>query len=276
MLFPSKFLPSLLAAFVFGCLLGCGGTVGSVVSTGAGTPDPTYAYMTGNWQMTATSTSQTTFTSLAGFINESAGSAGTSHATTAVFQLVPGSCFLGEETLPLSGNVNTSAVSIRSFSDSGQFVTITGTENAAANQFTGTYVVNGGCANGVTGSVTGTKYAPLSGTYTGAPPSTATPQSISLTLAQSASGNGKGFSPVAGTAAFSGFPCFSKGSLQDGSSVDGSSVQLSILTDNNQTVTLNGTSDAAGKTISVTSGAISGSSGSCGNGSLQPFTLTVS
>ena len=258
------------------CLSSCGGNV--FVQVGPTTPTPPipgYSYLTGNWQMTVSDgMGHPSFTALAGFIDETTVKTGTSDATNAVLQLTPDSCFVGGTTLPLTGSVDTGVVNLRSFSNTGQFVTIKGTEDATATSFTGTFTIGGGCSNGASGNIAGVRFHALTGTYTGsfAAAATGTP-AIVLTATQSAFGDGKGFSPVSGSATFSGISCFSSGTLTSESAVIGSSVQLTVAASDGETVLLSGTMDTAASTVTLTAGQISG--GAC-SGSLGAATLTRS
>ena len=265
----------LSGSFTFVCLSGCGGNI--VVQVGPATPTPPipgYSYLTGNWQMTVSNaTGHPSFSALAGFIDETTVKTGTSDATNAIFQLTPDSCFVGGTTLPLTGGVSAGTVSLRSFSDTGQFVTIQGTEDATATNFTGTFTIGGGCSNGASGTIVGVRFDALTGTYTGSFASATGAPAVALSVTQSAFADGKGFSPLSGNATFSGISCFSAATLASGSSVIGSTVQLNITASDGETVLLSGTMDPAASTVTITSGQISG--GSC-SGSLGSAMLTRS
>lgn len=250
-------------------LSGCGGTVGTSLGRNSSLS------LTGNWQLITTDTSGApAFSSFAGFIDEATDGSGN---LTAVFQVQPGTCYLGATTVPASGTTSvtaagatsTTAVSLSSFSVNGQYIYITATANSTNDQLTGTYQISGGCANGTTGTLTGTRYAPLSGMYSGALGSSN--QTATLSLAQGALGNGSGYSPVTGSATFSGVRCFTTGTLttNNGSAIGGA-VQLTFTANDGETVAITGTFDPAADSITVTSGTISGGacSGSLGTGTL--------
>ena len=263
-------LPQCIVALLCsGLLSGCGGTIGSSLGQNSSLS------LTGNWQLSIVdATGAAAFSNFAGFIDEATDGSGN---LTAVFQVQPGTCYLGATTVPASGAANltgsgatsTTAVSLNSFGVNGQYFNITSTSNSTNDQLTGTYQISGGCANGETGTVTGTRYAPLSGTYSG---TLAASNQVSLSLTQGALGNGSGYSPVTGSATFSGISCFTTGTLAaNNGSVLGSSAQLTFTASDGETVAITGNFDPVADTIVVTSGAISG--GSC-SGTLGTGTLT--
>src|SRR6266702_1058067 len=158
-----------LALSVIAGLTGCGtsGYPGSASSGGSGS-SAGYIYLTGNWQFQATTPSgPVPFTALAGFINEQGDKPGVDDLTTAAFQAQPSTCYLGAPVIPLQGSTQGTALGLRSFSVNGQYVTINATKDSTATHLNGTYKVDGGCASGASGTLSGTKYAPLTGTYSG-------------------------------------------------------------------------------------------------------------
>ena len=72
-------------------------------------------------------------------------------------------CFDQLTTIGLTGTLTGSNVSLSSTSVDGQVITFTG--SITNNALTGTYAINGSCANGDHGSVTGFKVLPFSGTW---------------------------------------------------------------------------------------------------------------
>ena len=272
---------SLLMAAV-GLLAGCSGNGTGSGSSGSGgtgggttTPPPNYKYLTGNWEIVATSTAGTApFSALAGFINEQATEPGVSDVTTAALQVTPTSCYDNATSVPMQGQTEDTAIKLTSFPVNGQVLTIAGTKNAAATTFTGTYAVAGGCADGATGTLTGTQYAPLTGTYSGAITGKAA-ETMQLNLTQYTLGTGDGVFLDSGSATFTGFSCFTKGTLaaQNGA-VIGSSVTLTFDTNDSQgaQAVLTGTIDAAADTLTLTSVDVTG--GSC-PGSLGAATLKI-
>lgn len=262
-----------LAVFTVALVItGCT-TAGTPITGGSG---PTsYNYLTGNWVLQVTPTSGgTPFTTLSGFINEEDDKPGVNDNATAAFQAQPSTCYLGADIVPWYGYVYGTPVDFYSFDVNGQFVTIKATKNAAATQLTGTYSIAGGCANGDTGTITGTRYAVLKGTYAGSLANNSA-QSMQLTLAQNVTGTGSGTFFVSGTATFAGFSCFTTGTMASTSgSIIGNTVQLNFTTNdvNGSNVILSGTIDPTAITLTLTSGSIQG--GDC-SGSLGTGTLTL-
>jgi hypothetical protein len=277
----------LVLSSAIGGLTGCttSGQPGSVGGSGSGTGSgANYIYLTGNWQFqTTTTTAPVPFTSLAGFINEQGDKPGVNDLTTAALQAQPSGCYLGAPVLPLGspvipmqGATQGTALGLRSFSVNGQFLTLNATKDATATHLNGTWVVNGGCANGAAGTITGTQYAPLSGTFSGAISGSTPAKTLQLSLSQFATGTGDGVFPVTGTATMTGFACFTTGTLAstDGS-VIGSSAALTFSTNDMSgpvTMALTGSFDPTAKTLTLTSVQVNG--GSC-SGSYGGATLTA-
>jgi hypothetical protein len=213
--------------------------------------------LTGNWQFQISPTSgPASFTSLAGFISETEGTPVDGDPVTAVFQATPSLCFDGTEIIPLSGTVTANKLDLRSFSIVGQFVTINATEDSTFSHLTGTYNVGAGCANGAAGTLNGTRYAALTGNYSGTIAGSNPPQNISLALKQSSDGQGDGSFLVTGTAAFNGIACFTSGTVASPDShIVGESVSLTLTTNapGNPQVILAGKIDPAARTLSISS-----------------------
>jgi hypothetical protein len=172
-----------------------------------------------------------------------------------------------------AGQIQGTQMSFSSFSVNGQFLSIEGTINAAGNSFTGTYQITGGCAGGATGTVSGTQYAALTGTYSGSRSGTAG-STIQLTLSQNQQGNGNGVFLITGSAQFTGFGCFTAGTLSaDSGIITGSDVQLafSATGESGTQIVLTGTIDTAADKFTVSSIQVNG--GSCA-GSYGTATLT--
>ncbi len=249
-------------------LTGCGGTV-AVPGGGGGTPTPVagYLFLTGNWefQVTPDTGKNAPFTSMAGFINEQGQNPGNLDQSTAVFQVAPAAgCYDNIPVIPLTGNVQGSKASYSSFSVDGQYFSLKMTRNTAGDQLTGTYNDSGGCIKGVTGTVTGTRYASLTGTYAGSIGTNAPAPTVSVTTSQGGQGTGSGTTQLSGNATFTGFTCFNKGGISTPDSyVLGSTVVLTVNTNDptQAQAILTGTFDSAASTITVTS--VNVSSGSC-------------
>jgi hypothetical protein len=259
------FAGGLLAVSVAAGLSGCSGNSGGKPGGGGSTnPGANYIYLTGNWEIQATSTAGTApFTSLAGFINEQGQNPGVDDLTTAALQVQPSGCYVNATTVPLQGSTQGNDLSLLSFPVNGQTMTIKGTKDATATHFTGSYAIAGGCADGATGTLAGTQYAALSGTYSGAVTGDAA-QTLQLSVTQFTQGTGDGVFLVSGSAVFSGFSCFTKGTLasEDGA-VIGSAVKLTFATNDSggAQAVLTGTIDSAADTLTLSSIAVTG--GSC-------------
>ncbi len=230
----------------------------------------------GNWQFTLTPTSGSLpFASLAGALNEQGSAAGPPTLAAPLQIGTPSGCFSPGGLLPFHGQVQGQQASLDSFSYSGQFINIAAGASAQGLSLSGSYHVVGGCADGESGTLLGTKYQPLSGVFSGTVPGATTPISLTLRLTQSPDARGDGFFDVSGSAAFSGVSCFAQGTLlapQDGA-VLGSMVELTFSTEYpaGAQVILRGTFDPGALAIQLQSVQISG--GSCA-GALGPLTLT--
>lgn len=245
---------------------------------GPTTPPPSYQFLTGNWELVATSTGGTQeFGLLAGFIQEGSVDAGINDPVTASLQIEdPATCFVGTLVLPFDGALMGTGLTLTSFTDVSQFVTLTATKDATATHLNGTYSVGGGCASASQGAIVGTRYSPLAGTFSGPTAGGTALSTLSLSLTQSLQGNGDGTSNVVGSAIFTGSSCVASATSAPGKGfVLGSKVNLVFDTsaaDAASTVTVTGTFDPAADRIAVTSIAASG--GSCA-GALGAATLTL-
>ena len=232
-----------------------------------GTPPPAgYAYLTGNWVFQASPTSkQAPFTALDGYVDEQPGDVGVNDLTTAALQAQePSSCYTGATLIPLQGALQAASLGLRSFSVNGQFVTITATKDVTASHLVGTYAIAGGCADGAEGTLTGTRYGELTGTYSGTVTGSNPAMGIQLTISQNVNGSGEGLFLETGSAIFTGFPCFTKGTIANGSgSIVGNNVSLSFSTDDasGATFLMTGTLNTAADTLSISDATVIG--GSC-------------
>jgi len=229
---------------------------------------PVNPNVSGNWQISFTPTSGSAlFPDASGYIKEDITDNGASKFTTAeLTETSSAECFVGGNAIFATGTIKGTEMTLDSASVNGQSVEIYSTLNASSTQFTGTYQVAGGCANGSAGSVSGTEYAPLTGTYSGSVTGSNPAQTIQLQLTQNGEGNGNGDFLVAGTLLATGFSCFNSGTITvPNGFVSGSSAQLDIVTNDasDAQLILKGNLDqAAGtltlSTINVTSGACAG------------------
>jgi hypothetical protein len=231
--------------------------------------------LTGNWVLETTPNAGTTpFTSLAGFMDQVTQNYGVSNTVTAALEAQPSTCYLGAELIPLEGHVAGTTVGLRSFDVNGQFLTIAGTSDSTGTHLTGTYSVSGGCANGAAGSFTGVKYAIFKGTYAGTLAGSPS-RSLQVVVSQNVLGTGSGTFFVSGSAALSGFSCFSSGSMAStAGSIIGNAVQLDFTTNdiNGAHILLSGTIDPTASNFTVSGIQVTG--GGC-SGSLGSATLTL-
>ena len=166
-----KHLEGILWLLVLVLLCGCGG--GGITSDSisrptarpilgpSSDPAPLVRSMGGDWQFNATSTVPETPPL------ESAGSIFQSGTSVSGALHVDGSnCFDRMTTVRLTGSLTGGNMSVITTPVAGQVITLTGdiTETAPTDgRFTGTYAINGGCANGEQGNVTGIVF---NGTFT--------------------------------------------------------------------------------------------------------------
>ncbi len=264
-------LPKLVSAAAAGLLLLTIGGCNARLFAPALTTDPNFSNLPGNWVLQFTATSGATeFTQLSGFINEMGGS---QNWATAALQGTLSDCFAGQTFIPWYGTINGPAMNLNSFLITGDMLTITANSTADFTQFTGTYTLGGPCADGAAGTVVGTHYADLTGTYSGSPSSDAG-ENLQLDLTQDTVGTGNGTFFVTGTAKLQGFNCFTSATLAPyAGTVVGSSVQLQFITNESpaSTLTLSGSFDPKANTIIANSIQVSG--GQCA-GSLGGASLT--
>lgn len=258
-----------LAAMLIFCVCFTGCTNLFVLNSTTSTPS--YPYLTGNWEFTLTPTQgPVPFATLAGFLDEEPDAASTKDILSTLTQIEqPTTCYLGATVLPLRGTVAGTAVNLFSFSFDGQYVSVNATKDATATSMTGTYNVALGCADGFAGTIAGTRYAPLSGSYSGA--ATFPAQKLAVALKQATLGNADGTTGVSGTATFTGISCFSTGNVTG--TVLGKTIHLRIVTNEagGSQLALTGTFDPTATAIQASSLQVTG--GSCA-GSLGTATLS--
>jgi hypothetical protein len=232
-----------LSATVLFC--GCGGAPGTAPGSSAPAPStpPQTPTIPGNWQFTAASTvpgkPPLTF---AGSISQAGA------AVSGALHVDGSNCFDPSITISLTGTVTAGSTSLTSAAIDGQVVTLTG--NFADFIFNGTYGINGGCAAGGHGTLTGINVwnigNNLSGTFTNSAQKTF---NVVGEIAQSNSASSEGSYGITGTATFD-TPCFSAGTIQSGTFPSGSfilgmSVALEVKTSNG-VLTFLGTLDQSG------------------------------
>jgi hypothetical protein len=156
-------------------------------------------------------------------------------------------CFDWLTTMHLTGTLTGANLSLTSASVAGQVATFTGSlDDPGPNfpeQFSGTYAINGGCAGGDQGNVSGVKVGSMGGNWAGDLTSaTGDINRLTVTLVQG-SATSEGIFGLTGTAFFEVGTCFTSakilsGTFPAGSYVIGSSVALEIQTDNGVVVFL--------------------------------------
>ena len=213
------------------------------------------------------------FTGLSGFVNQLSVDA-TAQATSAAFLVTSTGCYASTPTIPLSGNIQQANLSLVSFENDGQVLTLNAATNVTGTTLSGTYSVAGGCGDGNTGTISGTRYAALNGTYQGTLANDPT-KKLTLNLTQYVQGTGGGTFLITGSIAATGFSCFNTGSIPangDGY-VSGETAVLSFTTNDpgGAHLVLNGTFDVAASVLTVTSTQVTG--GSC-SGSYGSVSLT--
>ena len=207
-------------------------------------PPPHALDIAGNWQFSTTSVAGMAHATISGSIAQSGSSvSGAAH-------LDGSKCFDRLTTIGLTGTLTGSNISLTSTSVDGQVTTFTGSIsndalNGADSALAGTYTIDGGCANGDHGNVTGIRIPfianTLNGTFT-----TSGGETFDVVgdEAQFGTASSEGSFGITGTVTFS-TPCFSSGTITpgtfpSGSFIIGTSVALEIETGNG-TVTFLGT-----------------------------------
>jgi hypothetical protein len=233
----------LLSALVLLCGCGGGGTPAPPTSPPSGSPSVS-PNIAGNWQFSTTSMGGMPPLTIAGSINQSGSS------VTGAVHVNGSNCFNQLTTMGLAGTLTGSNISLTSTSVAGQVMTVTGSMTDTA--LTGTYTINGGCANGVQGNVTGIKIPlipnTLSGTFTASGGGTF---DVAADVAQSSSASSEGSFGLTGTVTFH-TSCFNSGTIKtgtfsSGSFIIGNSVALEIETGNGTVVFLGTANQAKGE-----------------------------
>ena len=259
-----KLLPRAAAIALLGAVTGC--TNLKIPYTGSGPVLPiTASPLAGNWQFDAvTSTGTAPFTALSGPLNTAAATAAGIPTTASMLAHSTG-CYFGEPFVPLQGTYAAPTLTLFAFSVSGQYLVLQATVDSTQTHLTAPFKISGGCADGVLGTITGSRYDPLTGTYSGTVPGgTTASRNIQLAVNQSATDPDNGTVPIAGTATFTGFSCFTTGTAVAGQTfVTGSTVAFLFQTNdpNGATIALSGTMDPGAAILSLTQVQISG--GAC-------------
>ncbi len=245
---------SLLAASLLtSTVLGCSGAL-------TATPAPSAAVLTGNWQISSSSTSAAKLASLAGeFTGGGATVTGIVHASAA------NACIATGTAIDLSGSVSSASLLTLTGTVVGGTLTITGTVAADGKSLSGaTYVVTGGtCAFATPATANAASYASITGTYTGTfPDMSGQSSSITATLTQSPSSSTTGTFSLSGSATLPSNPCFNSPVAITNSQVSGGSFNLTYSdSSTGNSVNALGTFTTDGKTLTVTQWTLTGSCG---------------
>jgi hypothetical protein len=235
-------------------LSGCGGGIISGPTSGSGQtsdPPPPGVNTVSNWQFSTTSTvlGMPPLT-IAGSISVSGS------AVSGAVHVVGSNCFDRLTTMGLTGTLTGATISLASASVAGQVATFTGTFSDPGTflpgQFTGTYTINGGCADGDQGNATGVKVLyignTLNGTFTTSGGGTF---SVAGDWAQDSASSSAGSFAITGTVTFN-TSCFSSGTMASGtfpsgSFIMGTSVALEMATSNGKVTFLGTLNPASGE-----------------------------
>ena len=205
--------------------------------------------LTGNWQATVSSSTGSPVSAFAGSVAETGSTSDSGQYTLAILQF-QGPCFTASPLVPMQGNLKATVLGLNSYTVNGQGVNIQATANATGTALAGTYSVQGGCANGATGSFSAARYTALTGTYAGQVAVAGSPANKAvLTLTQGTDPTGSGTFLLTGTLSLAGTGCSlnATAATSMANAVRGSQAALSLsATDGSGGVaTISGTFDPA-------------------------------
>ena len=236
-------------------------------------PSPQGLNIAGNWQFSTTSTAGIPPLTIAGGISQSGSTLGS------VVHVDGSSCFEQPTAIRLTGTLTDGDLSLTSASVNGQVITLAGTitkNNGFPYQLTGTYTIDGGCASGDRGNVTGYNGGAFNGPWYGEL-TTAGGADIHWGTDQlgQVGASSEGSFGLTGTFNFNG-ACFNSGKLTPGtyptpSFVLGTSVALNIPTDNGTIAFVGTDGPDEGGLIEGTYTVTGGSCESTGTGYLSPW-----
>ncbi len=247
------------AALLFFTLAGCGGGGSSTPQT------PPLSITSGNWDFGVSSVTGTNFI-IGGNVTQSGS------AITGTVRVINSTCIPTTTPVPVSGSVSGQSATVTSANITNQV--ITATLSGSATTLNGNYNVTGtGCAGGDHGTLAGVLVPSISGTWSGTFISNAAgnPQVGVTAPITEGSADATGIFALTGTVAFSGSPCFSTGTLANGSASAGRLSDVIIKNNDGSTTEFIGslTTPATPKqmvgTYTVTGGVCNGDTG---NGTL--------
>jgi hypothetical protein len=210
---------------------------------------------------------------IAGSINQSGSS------VSGAVRVAGGSCFDRRNVIGLTGTLTDGNVSLTSASVDGQVITFAGSIAIKANfpdTLTGTYAINGGCANGDQGNVTGYSMGAFNGSWYG---NLTTAGGADIQWGTDQLGqvgpSSEGSFGLTGSFNFDG-ACFNSGELTPGayptpSFILGTSVALNIPTDNGTIAFVGTAGPDEGGLIRGTYTVTGGTCESTGTGYLSPW-----
>ena len=259
-----------------GCGAGSGTSLPSNPTSGAPQtppPGPPAQNISGGWQLSTTSSVEMPALTIAGSINQSGSS------VSGAVHVAGGSCFDQRNVIGLTGTVTDGNVSLTSASVGGQVITFAGSVTIKANfpdTLTGTYAIDGGCANGDQGNVTGYSVGAFNGSWYGELTSAGGADiHWGTNLLGQVGSSSEGSFGLTGAFNFNG-ACFNSGKLTPGTYPTpsfhlGTSVVLSIPTDNGTIAFIGTAGPDQGGLIEGTYTVTGGSCESTGTGYLSPW-----
>ncbi len=224
-------------------LSGCAGGKQELSGTGVVAPIPSPSVpplvpnpqdISGNWQFDTRSISGNPAMPIAGALTQSGDS------ITAVVHIDGSNCFDHLASVGLTGSLTDGNLALTSAPVNGQVITFAGNITIKMNSpdtLTGTYVINGGCASGDNGNLTGETIHSVTGNWAGDLTSTTGEVNrIAVELRQGAVGSDGSYG-LTGTVYFESGVCFQSGKITpetfpSGSYVLGNAANFEIETDN--------------------------------------------
>jgi hypothetical protein len=246
-------------------LVGCGGNVGNSAPTPIPTAPATTLPAAENWQFSlapASSADTLTHEILAVLHITASEIVGIAHMDDSGNA---NPCYLLAQNIPLSGSVDAGGnISVTSASVAGQVLTFNGILASGGSSFSsGNYAFEGGCAAGRSGLLTGIKFKPVVGVYSGTLDPGGHNVAVSATLTQSPGATG--FLQVNGTVAYSSTTCSKEFTIGD-SRLAGRFIELNLTAKDGSTAFLYGNVDSLANQLEL--GDIDGTCGGGGYGTL--------
>lgn len=251
-------------------LVGCGGNVGNSAPTPMPTTTPIATpgitlSVADNWQFSlapASSADTLTHEILAVLHITASGIAGIAHMDDSGNA---NPCYVLGENIPLSGSVDAGGnISVTSAAVAGQVLTFTGILASDASSISsGNYIFKGGCAAGRNGLLTGIKFKPVVGVYSGTLDPGGHNVAISADLTQSPGATG--FLQVNGTVAYASTTCSTEFTIA-ASRLAGRFIELNLTAKDGKTSFLYGNVDSLANQLEL--GDVDGTCGGGGYGTL--------